>query len=82
MEKKLKFDYDENNDVLYMYSDEKYDSSLTFFGFTIDITNKKSIKGIEIPDATKTFSELSDTIISKDMLKQISEPKMLIKNSK
>lgn len=76
MEKGLKADYNFENDTLYLYTNEKYEKSIDFFGFIIDITKNKSVKGIEILEATKVFSNLTESKITKEMLNKISSAKM------
>lgn len=79
MKKKLKFDYDYKNDTLYLYNDEECKESISFFGLVIDVTKNKSIKGIEILNATRFISKLSETKITRDMLKNITLPRIKIK---
>lgn len=80
MEKKnLKWDYDEENDTLFFYTDEEYKSSVIFFGIIIDISKNRKVKGLEILDASKVFSELIGSEITKDMLNHVSKPKITTK---
>ena len=72
MIKKLKTDYDYKNDTLYLYSNEKYKNSIEYFGILVDITTKDDIKGIEIPNASKFFTELLEKNISKNDLMNIT----------
>ena len=79
MWKKLNFDYDEENDILSLYTKEEYKGSISLFGLTIDFAKNMNIKGVEIPQATKFFSELSEKKITSEDLKVISEPQLNVK---
>jgi uncharacterized protein YuzE len=80
MEKEMKWDYDSDKDSLYLYSEEeKYKGSINFFGFIIDISENKGIKGIEILEASKMLSEYTETEVSPEMLTKISFPKVILK---
>ena len=71
MLKNLKFDYDEKNDLLYLYNDLEYESSIDWYGLVIDFSRDRIIKGTEITDASIFFSELTNKTISKTDLKTI-----------
>ena len=78
-EKNLNYDYDVENDTLFFYTDE-YKSSIMFFGIIIDISKNKKIKGIEVLNATKAFSELLGIEVTKEMLSNITKPKLITKS--
>ena len=64
---KVKFDYDDENDILYFFSGEnKVDFSVDYDDTILDISGNK-ISGVEIMDASEKFAE------SKDNIKRIKE---------
>lgn len=71
MVKNAKIDYDEENDVLYLYTGEKAKDSLQIDNFVIDFSSENKIVGIEVMDASKILSELSQTDLSKEALSKI-----------
>lgn len=71
---KLNYDYDYKNDILYLYTNDKYKNSVSLYdSLIIDMSIQNRVKGIEIPEASKFFSELASKKISKDELKNITE---------
>jgi len=69
---KIKFDYDSENDMLYLYnSGKKSKGSIEFGELVIDLEKKGEITGIEIFDASKYLSELTSKKISKKTLMEL-----------
>jgi uncharacterized protein YuzE len=57
MVKEAKVDYDEENDILYIYTGERARDSLEIDRFVIDFSPSNKIVGIEIFDAKKFIKE-------------------------
>ncbi len=73
MARKAKVDYDQENDILWVYSGEKVKDSLEVGNFIIDFSYDDKVEGVEIMDASEVVSKLSLSKISKDMLAGIKE---------
>jgi len=73
MARKAKVDYDEENDVLWVFVGEKVKDSLEIDNFIIDFSHENKVVGVEILDASEIISKLSQTEISKEMLSEIKE---------
>ena len=73
MAKKAKVDYDQENDILWVYSGEKVKDSLPIDSFVVDFSHDDKIVGVEIMNASEIVSSLSLNKISKDMLAGIKE---------
>lgn len=73
MAKKAKIDYDEENDILWVYSGEKIKDSLEIDKFVIDFSYDDKIVGVEIFNASEFISNLVLNKISKEMLSNIKE---------
>lgn len=71
MVKDAKIDFDYENDILYLYTGEKVRDSLQIEDFIIDFSHDNKIVAIEILDASKILSELSQTNLTKDALSKI-----------
>ncbi|MCZ7395378.1 MAG: DUF2283 domain-containing protein [Candidatus Methanoperedens sp.] len=71
MVKDTKIDFDYENDILYLYTGEKVKDSLQIEDFIIDFSYDNKIVVIEILDASKILSELSQTNLTKDALSKI-----------
>ncbi len=71
MVKDAKIDFDYENDILYLYTGEKVRDSLQIENFVIDFSQDNKIVAIEILDASKILSELSQTNLTKDALSKI-----------
>lgn len=71
MVKDAKIDFDYENDILYLYTGEKVRDSLQIEDFIIDFSHDNTIVAIEILDASKILSELSQTNLTKDALSKI-----------
>ena len=69
MVKKVNISYDYKNDILYLFTGEKVKDSLQIDNFVIDFSHKGKIVGIEIFEASKVLSGVSEFRISKKMLK-------------
>jgi uncharacterized protein YuzE len=76
MAKKAKINYDEENDILYVYSGEKAKDSLEIDNFVLDISPDNRIVGVEIFDAINYLSKVSGLKISKESLSNISDVRM------
>ena len=62
--KNFNFDYDEENDNLFIYSGESKSSGAVEFGnFVIDFDEKENFVGLEISEASKVLSRLLSKII-------------------
>ncbi|MFA5797257.1 MAG: DUF2283 domain-containing protein [Candidatus Woesearchaeota archaeon] len=60
MFRKFKFDYDKENDSLFLYDPKsKSKASVEVNDMIIDYNGKKEVTGIELLDATKLLKELS-----------------------
>ncbi len=70
MAKKVKVSYDYENDILYLFTGEKVKDSLQIDNFVIDFSHKDKIVGIEIFEASKVLSGISEFRITKKMLKE------------
>lgn len=82
MAKKMKLDYDFENDILYMYGGEKAKDSIQIDDFVIDFSSDDKIVAIEILNASKILSKLSETIIKKEMLLKMKNAEMSIYQGK
>ncbi len=71
MAKPAKVDYDEENDILYLFTGEKASDSLEIDDFVIDFSSENKVVAIEIMQASKILSKLSQLSISKDSLSKI-----------
>ena len=72
MSGKFRFDYDAENDLLYLYNPAKKSKGSVEFGeLIIDLEKKGGIAGIEIFGASKYLSELTNKRISKRALKNL-----------
>jgi len=70
MAKKVRINYDFENDILYMFSGERVKDSLQIENFVIDFSYDNKIVGVEILDASKFLSKILETHITKQMLKE------------
>ncbi len=70
MAKKVKVSYDYENDILYLFTGEKIRDSLQIDNFVIDFSHEDKIAGIEIFEASKVLSGISEFRITKKMLKE------------
>lgn len=82
MAKKMKIDYDFGNDILFLYSGEKAKDSLQIDEFVIDFSSENKIVALEIFDASKVLSRLSDADVTKDALSKMEEASMSIYQGK
>lgn len=73
MVKKAKVDYDEENDILWIYSGDKIRDSLEIDNFIIDFSYEDKIVGVEILDASEVLSNMSLVKLSKNDLLNILE---------
>jgi uncharacterized protein YuzE len=82
MAKEAKVDYDEENDVLYVYSGEKAKDSLEIDNFVVDISADNKVVAVEIFNASVFASRLSGIEISKESLAEVKNATMNIYQSK
>jgi uncharacterized protein YuzE len=82
MVKEAKVDYDEENDILYVYSGEKAKDSLEIDNFVIDISADNKIVAVEIFNASVFASRLSSSKINKEILSNVKNAEMSIYQSK
>lgn len=82
MVKKAKVNYDEENDILWVYSGEKIKDSLEVDNFVIDFSHDDKVVGVEIFKASEIISNLVLNKISKDMLANIKEASLSFYQSK
>lgn len=74
MAEKIKIDYDEEFNDLYIYKLGKTsDFSVNLGDFVIDVGKGGSINGIEILEATDTISKLLNTRITKKDISEIKD---------
>ncbi len=74
MIKKYKFDYDYENDDLFLYNPtKKSKGSVEFDNLIIDYNSAFEITAIEIMEASKFFKDISDIRITKKLLKEITD---------
>lgn len=86
MIRKFKFDYDSENDSLFLYDPKsKSKASIEMDDFIIDFNSKKELSGLEMLNASKFFKglEIDNSKFSKGLLKEIEQCKLEIipKNS-
>jgi len=82
MVKNAKIDFDTENDILYLYMGDKVKDSLQIENFVIDFSSENKIVAIEIMDASRILSELSENDITKDALSRIESAGMSIYRGK
>ena len=82
MVKDAKIDFDYENDILYLYTGEKVKNSLQIEDFVIDFSQDNKIVAIEILDASKILSELSQVDVTKDALSKIESAGMSVYRGK
>jgi len=81
MLRNFKYDYDSENNSLYLYDpNSKTKASVEMDDFIIDFNTKKEISGIELLNATEFFKglEFEEDRITKEVLEQIKECKIEI----
>ncbi|MFH1591174.1 MAG: DUF2283 domain-containing protein [archaeon] len=79
MIRKMKVDYDSENDSLFIYDPKlKSKASVEINDLIIDYSAKKDISAFELLNASKFFSDLSqkDSVLTKDRLRKILECKV------
>ena len=82
MVKEAKVDYDEENDILYVYTGEKAKDSLEIDNFVLDISADNKVVGVEIFNASVFASKLSGIKISKEILSAVKKAAMSFYQSK
>jgi len=75
MEKEIVFDYDEENDILWIHRKEKIKGSIDVADFIVDISTDEKVIGLEIMNATDHLEELGIKN-PKEVLKNISGAKL------
>ena len=81
MLRKFNFDYDPENDSLFLYDPKsKSKASIELGDIIIDFNTKKEISGVELLDASKFFKEikLEGVQVGKSLLKEIQGCKIEI----
>ena len=81
MRKNFAFDYDSDNDSLFLYNPKyKSKASIELDDIVIDFNSKKQLSAIEITNATKMLANLLEEkkALSKTMLKSIKSCKIEI----
>lgn len=81
MWKKFKFDYDSENDDLFLYdSNSKSKGSIEIDDIVIDFDSKMNVSGIELMKASQFFNDLDfeNISIDKELLSKIKECKIEI----
>ena len=74
MSSKFRVDYDFEEDLLYLYNeDKKSKGSIEFGELIVDLQKRGEIVGLEIFEASKYLSELTNKKISKEGLKKIEK---------
>jgi uncharacterized protein YuzE len=73
MAKEAKVDYDEENDILYVYIGEKAKDSLEIDNFVLDISADNKVVGVEIFNASVFIRKLSGSKISKEILSTVKK---------
>lgn len=66
MAKEASLDYDEENDILYVYTEKGANDSVDFDNFVIDYSKEGMITGVEILKATEFIEQFG---LSKEFLK-------------
>jgi len=76
---KVNIDYDDENDILYFYPDEKeVDFSIDYDDIILDVSGNK-IVGVEIMDASEKFANVEEEIERlKQAIKSIKEAYMKV----
>lgn len=70
----FKLDYSFEDDLLYLYNEnKKSNGSIEFGDLIVDLEKKGEVVGLEIFDASKYLSELTSKKISKQNLKKIEK---------
>lgn len=71
--REFKFDYDENNDSLFIYLDNKKSAGAVEFGnFVFDFDNDEKLVAMEILEASHVFSKILSKLIKLTQIKTLS----------
>ena len=76
-----KVEYDRDLDIMYVSVGKKASDSLEVDKFVIDFAGN-DVVGVEIFDASKTINGLSQSNLSKSMIGELHDAKMVIHRSK
>ncbi len=80
---KFKLDYDFKEDLLYLYNEKKKSNGSIEFGeIVVDLEKKGEVVGLEIFEASKYLSELTNRKITKQNLKKINTAKFSFNSKK
>ena len=71
MEREILFDYDEENDILFIHKKDKIKGSVDIADFIVDLSTDEKVVGLEIMNATEHLEKLGVTS-PKEVLKNIS----------
>jgi uncharacterized protein YuzE len=81
--KEFKFDYDEENDNLFVYLDGETSSGAVELGnFVFDFNDKEELVAIEILEATEVLSKLISKIIKLSKIKELKTEIISFRNMK
>lgn len=79
MLKKFRFDYDEENDSLFIYDPKsKSKGSVEVDNLIMDLDTNKDVVALEILNATDFFKDVSDVKVTKQTLAKLHECKLEI----
>jgi len=79
MIRKFNFDYDSENDSLFIYDPKsKAKASIEIDNLIIDYNNKKEITGIELLNSSDFLKDINESKINKESLNNITECKVEI----
>ncbi len=70
MEREILFDYDEENDILFIHKKDKIKGSVDIADFIVDISTDEKVVGLEIMNATEHLEKLG-IMNAKEVLKTI-----------
>jgi uncharacterized protein YuzE len=76
MVKEAKVNYDEENDILYVYTGEKVKDSLEIDNFVLDISANNKVVGVEIFDASIFIGKLIGSKINREILSVVKKAEM------
>jgi len=78
---KFKTDYDAEEDLLYLYNENKKSKgSIEFGDLIVDLEKQGTIVGLEIFEASKYLSELTNKKITKEILDKMQKNNHLFRN--
>lgn len=78
MAKDAKIDYDYENDILYLISGENVKDSLQVENFVIDFSDDDKVVGVEVLDASRILSQLTQLDITKEALSKAASARISV----